>query len=243
VEAQDELRALVAALPAGARARVPGVYVAFDPSPRDVVALAACDDDGDYVVVLSEALLVLAEHATHAAALDEGGAQDALATLASHYAREQQPNARLLPPPAGAFETEDTRELETAHTLRFREALSGIIARELSMMTAGDLVCPRPTATRERGDDVWTDEESRNARALADVLYASPARRVARDEDATKLIVAAMHEPRGYVAWLDFFARMEAERASPPPWSYPKIHGAGAERLHLAQRAPIAQYL
>jgi hypothetical protein len=218
------------------------VYVAFDPSPSDVVALAACDDDGDYVVVLSEALLVLTEHVTHAAVLDELGATDALASLASHYAREQRAGARLLPPPAGAFDAEDSRELEAIHTLRFRQALSGIVARELAMIVAGDLVCPRPTATRERGDDVWTDEEAANARATAVALYASPARALTRDEDALTLTRAAGNDVRGVVAWLDFFARVEQERPS-PPWSYARVHGNAAQRLHLAQRAPMAQYL
>ena len=90
IEASEELRALVASLPPDARAKLPGIYVAFEESASDVSALAACDDDGDYVVVVSDALLVLVEHATHAAVLDEAGGETKLFDLADHYAWEQR---------------------------------------------------------------------------------------------------------------------------------------------------------
>src|ERR1700723_1175055 len=66
--ARDAMGALVARLPAEAKRRLTGMYVAFDDSATDVNALAACDDDGDYVVVVSDALLRLAETAAAAQA-------------------------------------------------------------------------------------------------------------------------------------------------------------------------------
>ena len=70
-EATDELRALVGRLPPEARRRLTGIYVAFDTSLTDVGSLAACDDDGDYVVVISDALLGVADFVAQAKATDE----------------------------------------------------------------------------------------------------------------------------------------------------------------------------
>src|SRR5579863_9186036 len=52
--ASDTLDALVARLAPDVRRRLTGVYVAFDETGSSVDALAACDDDGDYVVVVSD---------------------------------------------------------------------------------------------------------------------------------------------------------------------------------------------
>src|SRR5258706_11897569 len=65
---EGELRALVKALPASARARVTGLYVAFEANPNDANALAACDDDGDYVIVITDAMLTLVDFVAQAEA-------------------------------------------------------------------------------------------------------------------------------------------------------------------------------
>ncbi len=79
-KAQAEMRRAFGALAEKDRRRLVGTYLAIDPSPAEPIAQAACDDDGDYVVVLSDALLVALEHFARATAEDDTGA------LARRYA-------------------------------------------------------------------------------------------------------------------------------------------------------------
>ena len=69
--ATEVLSALVARLSADDKRKLVGIYVAFDESATDINALAACDDDGDYVVVVSDAFLRLARTVAAAQATDE----------------------------------------------------------------------------------------------------------------------------------------------------------------------------
>src|SRR5512140_3287443 len=98
---EGELRAVVQALPASARARVTGLYVAFDANPNDASILAACDDDGDYVVALTDAMLTLIDAVAQAQASDEVARTHKRDDYAAFLAKEQTRGARLLPPPAG----------------------------------------------------------------------------------------------------------------------------------------------
>jgi hypothetical protein len=235
VEATEELRSLVAVLPDTTQAKVRGIYVAFVPTPVDVSVQAACDDDGDPVVVVSDALLVLVEHVTHAAARSSAGSHAPLIALALHYARDQRAGERLLPPGAGAFEEMDSRATEILHTARFREALAGILAHELSIFLRGELACPNPTATHERGDDVWTDEEAALGQQIAARLYGGRhAER--RDRDALQLTNAVHGVSSGYLGLLAFFAAMEAANAR-TSWTYVSQRPNARARFAAFERA------
>lgn len=235
VEAELLLRELVSVLPDDTRARVQGIYVAFAPTAADVIAQAACDDDGDDVIVVSDAMLVLLENVTHAQARDLGLARTNVLSLATHYAKDQRAGERLLPPIPGAFETSDTRGMELVHTSRFREALSGVLAHELSIFFRGELTCPHPTATHERGDDVWTAEEATLAREIAARVYGRGRVR-GRDQDAVLLTVASKGDAVGYVGWLAFLAAMDAAGGR-PDWSYQVQRPDPARRLEVVERA------
>lgn len=234
IEAELELRDLVAVLPDEARLKVAGIYVAFVPTPVDVMSQAACDDDGDDVIVLSDAMLVLLENVSHAQARDVGASRTNLLSLASLYAKDQRPGERLLPPVHGAFETSDSRATEIVHTARFREALSGVLAHELSIFVRGELACAHPTATRERGDDVWTAEEAEMAREIATRVYAAPRTRQ-RDRDAVALVHASKGETLGYVGWLSFLGAL-ASQGGHPGWSYLQNHPDAVARAANVER-------
>ena len=145
-----ELRRLARSMSASEQKRLVGIYAAFDDDASDPIAQVACDDDGDYVIVLSEAMLRLASYLAH------GASDDDSAAYARFVAHSQVPGRRLLPPPAGFF---GTRLPGTTFESRLREALSFVIARELAHLRAGDLTCDHPTATHEHGDDAWTAPE------------------------------------------------------------------------------------
>ena len=71
IKAQTELRRIFTALPTADQRRLTGIYVAFDSSVSDPIAQIACDDDGDYVVLMSDAMLKLISFVARAETHDE----------------------------------------------------------------------------------------------------------------------------------------------------------------------------
>ncbi len=225
--AQAELGALLARLPPESRRRLVGTYVAFDPTQEDVSALGACDDDGDYVVVVSDALLTLARHVAQAEALDEALGTHKLEEYAAFLAENEAaaPNGGLprpLPPPAGFFDQAASEQVKAVASARFREILSGIVADELQRLLQGDLTCPNPTATHEHGDDQWTKEEREHALTVARKLY-DAARVLSADGAATGAILDRGSTETGLLGWLRVLARIEAAPRA-PAWSYLALH-------------------
>lgn len=209
-KAELEAKRLVASLATADQRRLTGVYVAFDPNASDPSAMVACDDDGDYVIVVSDAMLRLVSNVTRAASYDETtsggrGVED----YAAFLARVQIPGKRLLPLPPGSF---TGQQAAATHETRLREALAFVLARELTHLRAGDLVCAHPTATHESGDDQWTAAEQRRALEGAASVY--PGRAVQRDTEATARILETGRTEQGALALLRFFAQLEAERVA-----------------------------
>lgn len=206
VKAQAELKRLVSKLPANDQKRLTGVYVAFDANVADPFAQVACDDDGDYVVLLSDAMLRVAAHVARAASYDDANNDRKIEDYASFLARSQVPGRPLLPPPPGFYIA--SRQADT-YEERLAEVLSFVVARELTHLRASDLVCPKPTATKESGDDVWTSAEQRKAAEAASLVY--PGRQVERDNEATVRMLEAGRSEEGALAMLRFFAHVEVE--------------------------------
>ena len=206
-KAQAELRVLFGSMARNDQRRLIGAYVAFDANVSDPSAQVACDDDGDYVVVMSDAMLRLVAHVALAASHDEANGTRKIDEYASFVARSRVPGRRLLPPPPG-FYTASTPARTSDE--RLREGLAFVLARELTHLRAGDLVCPRPTATKESGDDVWTGAEQRKASETAAIVY--PGRFIERDNEATVRLLEAGRSELGAMALLRFFVQLEAER-------------------------------
>lgn len=218
-EAELEARALAQVLPTADRRALRGVYVAFDPTPSDPYAISGCDDDGDYVVVVSDALLSVLEHFARAAAVDDGGAL--VRAYAERLASAKVQNARIMPPPPGFFDAapaKDPKLLAARQLEIFREALAHVVARELVHMAVGDLRCPNPTITKEAGDDVWTPAERARALAGAMRVYAGRDHAI-RGRAAIALAGATGRGAGGANAFLAFMAAIEA-RAPGFGWAF-----------------------
>ncbi len=243
----DELAVLVSHLSADARKRVVGVYVAFDTSMTDASSLVACDDDGDYTIVLSDGMLELVDHAALAMAVDEVFGTRKLEAYAEILGKTPA-GSRLAPPPPGFFErgqATDPRVTSLAR-VRVREAIAGLVAHELAHVVEGDLVCPKPTATHERGDEVWTPEEQRQALQGAPGVYTS-ARVLAADAAATANLLDSGRSEQGAAMLLELFARWGRALAPAGAPLYLRIHGptelreqvvrAGANQWRLLKAA------
>lgn len=164
-EASDALARVVAqrpSLPAG-------TYVAVDPDPVHPYVIPACDDDGDAVVVVSDAALKLLEHASYGQALDEARGTRSVAAYGALLASAQRPEARLLPP-GGAFFRDVDAVVERAATTHFRAGLGFWIGRAASVHDASEFRCARPDSFREHGDRTWTVAERSVALARAAAL-------------------------------------------------------------------------
>jgi hypothetical protein len=208
-KADAEAKKLVAGLSPNDQRRLAGVYLAFDSSPSDPSAMVACDDDGDYVIVVTDAMLRLVSLVARAQSYDDVNGARTVEDYAGFLARSQTPGRRLLPPPPGFY---TAQKPGTTHDTRLREALSFVVARELTHLRAGDLVCAHPTATHEAGDDVWTSSEQRRALETAANVYRGSTA-AARDEEATTRVLDAGRTEQGALGLLRFFAQLDVERA------------------------------
>ena len=210
--ARAELGRAIGALSPTEQRRLVGTYVAFDDDASDPLALAACDDDGDHVVVLSVAMLRLTADLARAAAQDEREGTRRVEEHASLLARAHVPGRRLLPLAPGAYVGAGAAAVETIAATRRAEMLAFVIGHEVARLRAADVTCPSATATREVGDDTWTREERRRALAAAEQIYAAGARQVPRDEEATRRVLATGRDVTGAVALLRFAEQLERER-------------------------------
>lgn len=222
VRAEVVLRGLVAAKP---DPKLRGLYAAFDPNVSDPSVMAACDDDGDYVIVVSDAMLRLAAFLARLEA-------NQLEEYADFLVRNQVSGKRLLPPAAGTF----PNGVDAKNEERWTAIVAFLYARELGALRGGDLVCPNPTTTKERGDDTWTAAEQSVAAIGARALY--PGKQLERDRDAIAELSSAGQDEAGALVLLQFFARFEGNRASASAIpTYLTLHPRSAWRAGVVKAA------
>jgi hypothetical protein len=267
--ASAELERMLGRLPTDVRRALIGAYVAFDDSPTDPSSMSGCDDDGDYVVVVSDALLRLAGFVAEAEATDEAYGTHEVDDYATFLAEAEGAKVRPVPPPPGFFEPSRARLAPNAdrgrrgerserwpgdgaeglrlglRALRFREIVAAIVAHELVHFVQGDLACPNPTATHERGDDQWTREEREQALDVASRVY-TPERVRAADAAATMLLLDEGLTETGSLAWLRTMERLERQaRATglsrqlpvPAASTYLLLHTEEAVRVEVVRAA------
>ena len=238
-KALAETNRLLGGLGTSDQKRLVGLYLAFDPSASDPSAMVACDDDGDYVIVVSDAMLRLLSLVARAQSYDEANGSRAVEDYATFVARSQVPGRRLLPPPPGFF----TAPLPgTMQETRLREALAFVLARELAELRGGALACAHPTATHEHGDDEWTVAEQQRALESAARVY--PSRASERDTEATVRVLDTGRGEDGGLGILRFFAQLESDRAvraSRFVPTYVVLHPGASARMAVVKNAAKEQ--
>ena len=237
--ASDELRLLMRGLDEGERRLLRGIYVALDPDQADVLALPACDDDGDYVIVLSRALLDLVGAVAYASASDRlrhTRLADAYAELIAHV---QAADTTPLPPPVPEQDHDlGDIPIDAAKELFVRDMLAWLVATELAHAVHGDVVCPHPTVTHERGDDVWTSAEHDEAVRLAPLRLSHAPE---RDAWAASRVLSEGISDEPARAFLRVIERIEETRPGSSPWSYVTLHPHARIRADVLVRARIGR--
>lgn len=199
----DLLQGLMRELAPATQAKLVGAYTAFDPDLSQPYAMIACDDDGDYVVVVSDAMIEFAMRVVEGKAADEQTGSKKVESYAATLAAQTVRGARLLPPPPGFYSGahDSNREGEL-----FDEAMRGVLAHELSRLARGHLVCGHPSPARESADEMWTPAERAFAWSLAPRVY--DAVHLADADTATSAWLRG--RSTGYAALLDALTIIEA---------------------------------
>lgn len=225
LEGQD-LRASATLVLGAMRTALPaGVYVAFDSSQADPIAQAACDNDGDYVVLVSDAMLRLSAELARVSLYDDANHTAKLDEYATFLADNQTPGRRILPPAAGSFALP---LVGAGSNERLFGILAFVIARELEHVRANDLTCAHPTATKETGDDTWSAAEATAAAETAKHVY--PGDQRARDRAALYDVKQLGLAADGPATLLRFFTKLEAAPSRFHP-SYLATHPDTAKRV------------
>jgi hypothetical protein len=227
-------RRVFASAPADKRRELVGTYVAFEENPSDWIAQVTCDDDGDFVILLSQGMLRLASYLAHGVA---AGAPSKIDEYAALVARAQLPKQRLVPPPPGYFAAdEDRARYESA----LREILGFLLADELERFLARELRCPNPTATTEARDAVWSDNEHDLAIGLGRTVYPDAREReLAHEESALDRLrgLSPAVGTDGARALLRFLDRFQAEKSRFSP-RYAEFHPAARARVTALEPRP-----
>ena len=255
-DATGELLALLAALTAPEQRKIEGLYLAFDPSTTEVASLPACDDDGDYVVVMTEGLLRLAESVSFAKASDDVRGSHIIDDYGALLARpqsvtgasisESRPVAPLPPPPSSKAASVAALGrapaggappvVERAHAI-FQDLLLWLMAAEVAHVLAGDYSCPNPTAAHEHADEVWTPSEHVAAIVSARSRMGHQAR---ADAWATTSLLALGRPYAAALAWLDVLAPIERTRGGGERVWYLAVHPNTPDRASTVRSAAEA---
>ncbi len=210
--ARIELKRQLGVLDPESARKLVGTYVVFEPDLADPLAAPACDDDGDAVVVLSDAMLRLAADVARAGAVDEKTGTRHVEDYSAFLARVQLPGRKLLPPPPGFYLGSESARGAPVEDDRLHEGVAFLVGHELARLRAGDVVCPKPTATREGGDDTWTVDEHKRAMREAGRVFQMGGVQSLRDDEATKRMITSGRGTHGALALLRFFEQYERDR-------------------------------
>jgi hypothetical protein len=234
--ADDAVRALAPRFSESepAASRLVGAYVALDPSVTEATALAACDDDGDPVVMITQAFFELMASLADTAVADVAAPHDAHARVAATYPRLPRveayaallaaqtqsaapERARPVEPAPGTFTGPSGAASAELEGRLYDAMIESVVAVELAHLARGDVLCAHPTPTREAADADWSPAEAAAAREMALLPARDGAALQQRAIDAEILAASVMARARaprdGALVVHRFLAAVEAHDA------------------------------
>jgi hypothetical protein len=231
---------LIQALPADKNAIVRDIPFIADPTPGEVNAFAACDDQGLPLMAITDGLLEIEAYTAQFKANDETFGTRKL----DEYLRLLAQNGGFARPPAGfvdPVQAVDPRKVNRQHQL-FEEQVGFVLGHELGHHHLGHLGC---TANRGGSRGVSPADLGRLlSRALP--LFNQP-NEIAADVAGTKNVLAAGARRQAYhwtengaMLTLQFFANLDQLTPSTVVFGFERSHPHPLIRMPIVQNSAAA---
>ena len=233
---------LIGALSAANQQKVSTIPFFADPSPGEVNAFAACDDQGQPLMAITDGLLEVEAHIAQFKANDEIFGTNKLDQYLTMLANQQQAGKPVVRPGAGFVDPTqhvDGRKVQRQHQL-FEEQVAFVLGHELAHHYLGHTGCATGAGGGSRGVSA-----ADLARLASNVIpLANQPNELASDAAGTNNLLSAGARRQGYkwteagaLLTLDFFARLDQLTPASIVFSFERTHPAPQLRRPLVQAA------
>jgi Peptidase family M48 len=239
-EAGSIMGELMAALSPANQQRVKSIPFFADPTVGEVNAFAACDDQGQPLMAITDGLLEVQAHIAQFKATDETFGTNKLDQYLTLLANQQQPGKPVVRPQPGFIDPAqhvDGRKVQRQHQL-FEEQVAFVLGHELGHHYLGHTGCATGTTTGSRGVS-----PADLARLASNVIpLANQPNELAADAAGTNNLLSAGARRTGYkwseagaLLTLDFFARLDQLTPVSIIFSFERTHPIPQIRRPLVQ--------
>lgn len=239
-EAGSIMGELMAALPASYQQKVKNIPFFADPTVGEVNAFAACDDQGQPLMAITDGLLEVQAHIAQFKATDEAFGTNKLDQYLTLLANQQQPGKPVVRPQPGFTDPAqhvDGRKVQRQHQL-FEEQVAFVLGHELGHHYLGHTGCATGSTTGSRGVS-----PADLARLASNVIpLANQPNELASDAAGTNNLLSAGARRTGYkwteagaLLTLDFFARLDQLTPISILFSFERTHPMPQIRRPLVQ--------
>ncbi|MBK8257066.1 MAG: M48 family metalloprotease [Polyangiaceae bacterium] len=239
-EAGSIMGELIAALPAANQQKVKAIPFFADPTVGEVNAFAACDDQGQPLMAITDGLLEVQAYIAQFKATDELFGSNKLDQYLTLLASQQQAGKPVVRPQAGFIDPAqnvDGRKVQRQHQL-FEEQVAFVLGHELGHHYLGHTGCATGTQSGSRGVS-----PADLARLASNVIpLANQPNELASDAAGTNNLLSAGARRTGYkwteggaLLTLDFFARLDQLTPMSVLFSFERTHPMPQLRRPLVQ--------
>ncbi len=230
---------IVALAPANAQ-KVQNIPFFADPTPGEVNAFAACDDQGQPLMAITDGLLQVEAYIAQFKANDEIFGTNKLDQYLTLLANQQQQGKPVVTPAAGfsdPTQAADGRKVQRQHQI-FEEQVAFVLGHELAHHYLGHTGCATGAGGGSRGVS-----PADLARLASNVIpLANQPNELASDAAGTNNLLTAGSKRSGYkwseggaLLTLDFFARLDQLTPASIVFSFERTHPIPQIRRPLVQ--------
>jgi hypothetical protein len=231
---------LIVALSPAYQQKVQGIPFFADPTPGEVNAFAACDDQGQPLMAITDGLLQVESYIASFKATDEIFGTNKLDQYLTLLANQQQPGKPIVQPQPGFVDPAqqaDGRKVQRQHQI-FEEQVAFVLGHELGHHYLGHTGCANGSGGGSRGVS-----PADLARLASNVIpLANQPNELAADAAGTNNLLTAGSKRQGYkwteagaLLTLDFFARLDQLTPASIVFSFERTHPIPQIRKPLVQ--------
>lgn len=231
---------LIMGLSPANQAKVKSVPFFADPTPGEVNAFAACDDQGQPLMAITDGLLQIEANIASFKATDEIFGTNKLDQYLTLLAGQQQAGKPVVQPPAGFVDPgqqADGRKVQRQHQI-FDEQVAFVLGHELGHHYLGHTGCANGSGGGSRGVS-----PADLARLASNVIpLANQPNELAADAAGTNNLLTTGAKRQGYkwteagaLLTLDFFARLDQLTPASILFGFERTHPSPQLRKPLVQ--------